>query len=180
VGTPNITLVLATADHLRAFARSPAQLAEVLGVSVPDGWPEFPEAIEFTLARLDEHPTPSMWSMHFFVDADAAQMVGSGGYAFAPNDRVTEIGYEVAPAHRGRGVATAAAARLVQQAFDSGAVDAVLAHTLAEENPSTGVLERLGFVKVAELPDPEVGMTWEWRRWRSPSSRPPAHSSRWT
>ncbi len=161
--TTNIALVLATADHLRAFTRSPTELAEILGLSIPDGWPEFPEAIEFTLAQLEARTAPSIWSMHFFADTVAAQLVGSGGYAFAPTDRVTEIGYEVAPEHRGRGVATAAATLMVEQAFDSGEVDAVLAHTLAEENPSTGVLQRLGFVKVAELADPEVGTTWEWR-----------------
>lgn len=163
MGTPNIDLVLATADHLRAATRSPTELAEILGFSVPDAWPEFPEAITYTLSQLDEQPAPSMWTMHFFVDADIGQMVGSGGYASAPIDRVIEIGYEVAPAHRRRGVATAAAARLVQQAFDSGEVDAVTAHTLAGDNPSTGVLQHLGFVKVAELADPDVGMTWEWR-----------------
>lgn len=160
---PNITLVRTTSAHLRAYTRSPQALAEMLGLSIPDGWPEFPEAIDFTLAQLDADPEPTKWSMYFFVDPDAAQLLGSGGYAFAPTERVTEIGYEVAPAHRRRGVATAAAALLVQQAFDSGEVDAVIAHTLAQENPSTGVLERLGFVKVAELPNPEVGMTWEWR-----------------
>lgn len=162
MAAPNITLVLATADHLRALARSHAELGEVLGLTIPDGWPEFPEAIGFTLARLDEHPGQSMWSMYFFVDATAGELLGSGGYAFEPRDRVTEIGYEVAPAHRGRGVATAAARALVHRAFDSGEVDTVVAHTLAERNPSTGVLLRLGFEQAAEVPDPEVGMTWEW------------------
>jgi branched-chain amino acid transport system substrate-binding protein len=43
--TPNIILVRATAAHLRAYTRSTEELAEMLGVSIPDGRPEFPEAI---------------------------------------------------------------------------------------------------------------------------------------
>jgi RimJ/RimL family protein N-acetyltransferase len=160
---PDIELVLATAEHLRAHQRSRSELGEVLGTDLPDGWPEFPEAIDFTLAQLEAQAQPSMWSMYFFVDRGTGRLVGSGGYAHAPRDRATEIGYEVAPAARGRGVATAAARALVLQAFDTGEVDVVVAHTLAEANPSTGVLRKLGFEQVAELPDPEVGHIWEWR-----------------
>jgi RimJ/RimL family protein N-acetyltransferase len=160
---PDIELVLVTAEHLRAYQRSRSELGEMLGTEVPDGWPEFPEAIDFTLAQLEAQAEPSMWSMYLFVDRVSGRLLGSGGYAHAPRDGVTEIGYEVAPASRGRGVATAAARALVQQAFDTGEVDGVIAHTLAEDNPSTKVLRKLGFERTAELPDPEVGLTWEWR-----------------
>lgn len=74
-----------------------------------------------------------------------------------------EIGYEVAPAHQGQGHATAAARALVAMAFGRPGVRAVVAHTLAQENASTGVLRRIGMAQVAELPHPEVGAVWRWR-----------------
>jgi hypothetical protein len=51
----------------------------------------------------------------------------------------------------------------VHHAYDTRAVDGVIAHTLADDNPSPGLLRTLGFERTAELPDPEVGLTWEWR-----------------
>ena len=58
--------------------------------------------------------------------------------------RTVEIGYEVAPQFRGRGLGAAARA-LVECAVASGEVDHVLAHTLPGPNPSTGVLVSLSF-----------------------------------
>ena len=42
-------------------------------------------------------------------------------------------------------------------------VRAVIAHTLAQDNPSTSVLKRLGFGFVGEVPDEEQGIVWRWR-----------------
>ena len=73
-----------------------------------------------------------------------------------------ELGYEVAPAFRGRGVGVAAARAMLDKAAASGAVTMVIAHTLAHENPSTGVLRRLGFRLAGEREDPEEGTVWRW------------------
>jgi hypothetical protein len=50
----------------------------------------------------------------------------------------------------------------VESALESGEVDRVVAHTLASENPSTGVLRALGFELMEELDDPDEGTIWEW------------------
>ena len=105
--------------------------------------------------------------MQFFVDPATGRLIGSGGFAAPPVDRTVEIGYEVAPEFRGRGLGTAAARALVEQAVASGEVDHVIAHTLPAPNPSTGVLASLGFEHVADQEDPEVGTVWEWRWTRS-------------
>jgi [ribosomal protein S5]-alanine N-acetyltransferase len=160
---PTVELRLATAEDLLAYKAAPEHLGARLSSSIPIGWPEFPEAIDFTLKQLDEQAEPSIWSMYFFLERESGQLVGSGGYAFPPAERVTEIGYEIAPEFRGKGFGTAAARELVQKAFQSGEIDAVIAHTLAAENPSMGVLKRLGFIKVAEQVDPDEGPVWEWR-----------------
>jgi ribosomal-protein-alanine N-acetyltransferase len=168
VAEPQVRLVPATVPLLRALHEDPARFAELIGSPVPDGWPAFPEAIDFTLTHLLDSPAADhAWSMQLFVDAATGHMVGSGGYVGPPVGRTVEIGYEVAPAFRGRRLGTAAARALVERAVDSGEVDHVIAHTQPGPNPSTGVLTSLGFEHVADQKDPEVGPVWEWR-WTRP------------
>jgi [ribosomal protein S5]-alanine N-acetyltransferase len=159
-----IRLVPATIELLTALGQDRVRFAELVGSPAPDGWPEFPEAIPYTLEQLRAAaPADRGWTMQFFVDAGTGALVGSGGFATAPVGRAVEIGYEIAPAHRGRGLGTAAARALVETAVASGEVDEVVAHTLPGPNPSTAVLVAVGFEQVAEQHDPEAGTVWEWR-----------------
>ena len=166
---PTVRLVPATVPLLAALEDDRLAFGELLGSPVPDGWPEFPEAVGFTLARLRSAPQADhAWTMQLFLDAGSGRLVGSGGFATPPVDRIVEIGYEVAPEFRGLGYGSAAARALLERAVGSGEVDHVVAHTLPGPNPSTGVLVSLGFAHVAEQEDPEVGTVWEWR-WTRPS-----------
>ena len=166
---PQVRLVPATVSMLKALNDDPTQFVELIGSPVPDGWPEFPEAIEFTLARLqDAAEADRSWSMQFFVDSATGRLVGSGGFAAPPGERTVEIGYEVAPQFRGQRFGVAAARALVEHAVASGEVDHVIAHTLPGPNPSTGVLISLGFQHVDAQHDPEIGAVWEWR-WTRPT-----------
>jgi [ribosomal protein S5]-alanine N-acetyltransferase len=89
--------------------------------------------------------------------------VGFGGFKGALNDDgIVEIGYLTFPQHEGTGVAKAVAANMVDIARANGAT-AVLAHTLCEENASTGVLRANGFVRDGEGFDDEEGVVWRWR-----------------
>ena len=165
---PQVRLVPATVPMLTALNGDRAQFCELIGSPVPDGWPEFPEAISFTLNQLQNAPEADHgWSMQFFVDPATGRLLGSGGFAAPPVDRAVEIGYEVAPAFRGQGFGTAAAGALVQRAVASGEVDHVIAHTRPGPNASTGVLVSLGFEHVADQEDAEVGTVWEWTWTRS-------------
>ena len=140
-----------------------AQFQEMIGSPVPDGWPEFPEAIGFTLAHLKNATLADRsWSMKSFVDEATGRLVGSGGLAPRPVEH-RRIGYEVAPEFRGQKFGVAAAQALVEQAVASGEVDHVIAHTLPGPNPSTGVLVSLGLEHVGDQEDPYVGAVWEWR-----------------
>jgi RimJ/RimL family protein N-acetyltransferase len=165
---PEVRLVPATVLLLNALSEDRVLFGELIGSPVPDGWPEFPEAIAFTVEHLRNTPeVDRSWSMHFFTDRATARLLGSGGFAAPPVDRAVEIGYEVAPEFRGRGFGAAGARALVDLAVASGEVDHVVAHTLPGPNPSTGVLVSLGFGHVADQEDPEVGPVWEWR-WTRP------------
>src|SRR3712207_869173 len=166
---PQVRLVPATVPLLNALNEDRTLFGVLIGSPVPDGWPEFPEAIGFTLEHLQNAPEADhAWSMQFFVDPTNGRLLGSGGFAAPPVARTVEIGYEVAPEFRGRGVGVAAARALVERAVASGEVDHVIARTLPGPNPSTGVLVSLGFEHVDDHEDPEVGAVWQWR-WTRPS-----------
>jgi ribosomal-protein-alanine N-acetyltransferase len=74
-----------------------------------------------------------------------------------------EIGYAIAPGFRRQGLTVETAQAMVERAWGDERVRAVEAHTLAEENASTRLLLRLGFVRVAEVIDPDEGPLWRWR-----------------
>lgn len=155
----DVALVPATIAHLEMLARDRGAFAELIGSAVPEGWPKFPEAVDFTVARLWEHPDEGDWWMHVFMWCPGRPvLVGSGGFTGPPIDGTVEIGYEIAPTFRGRGFATAAAEAMIAKALSKG-VKTVVAHTLPTENASTTVLCRLHFRQRGEVPDDECLLT---------------------
>ncbi len=80
-----------------------------------------------------------------FVDETHGEIVGSGCFKSAPRDGKVEIGYGIAQGRNNRGHATAAVALMVNAAFDSAQVDAVLASSLPGNGPPRRVLEKCGF-----------------------------------
>jgi len=98
-----------------------------------------------------------------YVGWGQAGPLGFGGFKGEPDAEGTvEIGYLTFPANEGRGIARAVAAGLVGIARENKA-GAVIAHTLPEENASTAVLRRNGFVRDGEAQDPDEGTVWRWR-----------------
>jgi [ribosomal protein S5]-alanine N-acetyltransferase len=158
---PAVDLQAATVADLQLLATDRAAFAQRMGSPAPGGWPEFPEAIGFTIERLAMHPNEANWWMHYFLLNGL--IVGSGGYVGRPKKGVVEIGYEIAPGFRGRHLGTGAASALTEQAFDSGEVESVIAHTLDFENPSTKVLARLGYIAEEQLRDASGTRLWRWR-----------------
>src|SRR4028119_1659562 len=175
ITTDNLRVVAVEPFHVEALSRDKRELAEVLGVAVPDGWPQFPEAFAppedagpRRSARAPRRPArpPTDWRAYFFAHPRRRALVGNGGFAGDPDDSgVVEIGYEIAPEHRNRGFATEAARAMIGYAFAhaDARVEAVVAHTLAETNASNAVLRKAGMSFVAEVDDPEVGKAWRWR-----------------
>ncbi|WP_261165062.1 GNAT family N-acetyltransferase [Microbacterium sp. Marseille-Q6965] len=142
---PTIRLVRATPQLLAAAERSHAELATLLDARIPDGWPEFPEAIPHTRAAIHDDPANAEWWMYFFVDERSGDLVGSGGFAGPPTDGVAEVGYEIAPRFRRQGYASAALAELIALAESSPRVNRLAAHTLLSDERSPGVLQANGF-----------------------------------
>jgi ribosomal-protein-alanine N-acetyltransferase len=149
-----------TRDRAEALLEGNDAFTRRFGYGVADGYLAFPEALPATVQALRDGMDPD-WFGYLIIDPTTTMVIGLGGFTGPPTDGSVEIGYSIAPAHRGRGHATEAARRWLDIATDRG-VTLVCAHTLAEENPSTAVLRRLGFRRTAELVDPEVGAVWRW------------------
>ncbi len=99
-----------------------------------------------------------------YIARDEGQLVGVGLFKGGPDEHGwVEFAYLTFIPHRGRGVARGIAAALVKIATDHGAVG-IRAHTLPEENSSTGVLRRTGFTCLGVVTDPEDGEVWRWER----------------
>jgi RimJ/RimL family protein N-acetyltransferase len=154
---PEVQLLPVSREHKEALSESRERLSAVLGLRVPDGWPQFPEAFD-----PKGHREATEWPGYLFISAIHRSVVGNGGFVDPPVDGQVEIGYEIAPEFRNQGFATRAVLALLRKAFSNQSVQSVVAHTLAERNASNAVLKSVGMTFVTELANEEVGKVWRW------------------
>jgi RimJ/RimL family protein N-acetyltransferase len=151
-----------TVEVAEALLESDADFPLRFGLDVAEGYLAFPEALPAILNAL-QSGTPPEWFSYLIIDPLENVVVGLGGFTGPPSGGVVEIGYSVAPGHRGRGHASDAVRLWLDHAARSG-VSLVRAHTLPVESASTAVLKKLGFACVARLDDAEAGAVWRWER----------------
>ena len=164
IETARLKLIPCTREHLEILTSSETALAEHLGVSLADNWLLFPESVAYSIKMIDDDPQALIWGMHLIVHTTENKLIGCGGYRGAPDvDGMVEFGYSVAPSYENQGLATEAARGLIDHAFANNSVRMVDAHTLAERNASTKILQKCGLTKIAEKHDPEDGDIWHWR-----------------
>ena len=164
IETERLKLIPCSHAHCEAALRDERELAELLGVSLAENWTQFPEAMPAAYAMLKANPENLGWAMYFFIHKNDNSLVGNGGFkgVFDENGTV-EIGYAFSPVYWNQGLATEAAKGLTEYAFANANVKMVDAHTLAEENASTRVLQKCGMTKIGEKFDDEDGHIWHWR-----------------
>ena len=99
-------------------------LSMYFAIQVPAGWTEFGAPIfEYTLERLKSNPEDAEWWSWLPVLRETNELVGSCGFKGKPNAAgEVEIGYEIAAAHRQKGLGTEAALALRDLAFRSAEV----------------------------------------------------------
>ena len=164
IETANLKLIPSELSHFEAIINDPTRLERMLGVSIADEWISFPEAIPYSYEYLKANPDALGWWMYLFVHAKEKMLIGMGGFKGKADEAgMVEIGYGIAPAYRHRGLATEAAQGLIDYAFSHAQIKMVDAHTLAEINPSTKVLERVGMNRLGTVHDPDDGEVWHWR-----------------
>jgi ribosomal-protein-alanine N-acetyltransferase len=149
VSGPEVRLVRIPVAEARALVQG--------SLERPTGWhPEFPADGTLNAARmllgtyeaLERDPGRTPW--WFFAVVVEGLVVGDAGFHGPPpaeGPAEVEIGYQVVPAFRGRGVATRACALLLEHAWRHGA--AVVRAEVEPDNPdgpaSLAVLRANGF-----------------------------------
>jgi hypothetical protein len=168
IPTRRLSLHPAGEAWLTTLISSAGAFSLISGLGVAEGCNEFPDALRFSLDCLRRaSPNNLCWCAPLlFVDPAARLVVGMGGYKGPPMQGAIEFGYSIAPAHRGRGLATEAAEAMANFALKQPGVECVFAHTLPMEGPSPRVLEKCGFVRAGEGMDPREGVVWRWERRR--------------
>ncbi|MBL7741866.1 MAG: GNAT family N-acetyltransferase [Chitinophagaceae bacterium] len=163
IETHRLRLICCTKEILEALFKGDEALAELLEISIPVKWTEFGEPVfRFTYNNITKGKGHIQWWTYLPVLKKTGTLLGSCGYKGDPGNGMVEIGYEVAEAYRGFGLATEMAKALIKRAFESNEVEYVRAHTLAAENESGSVLKNCGMQKMEELDDPQDGKVWRW------------------
>jgi RimJ/RimL family protein N-acetyltransferase len=128
---------------------------------VAENWVVFPAALQHVRDAVAADPADARWGPRLYLVDAPRTLVGWGGFKGPPDEEgAVEIGYAIAPAWEGRGIATAAVAALLEQAWADPRVRRVRAHTLPGPNGSIRVLAKNGFYRDGENLDGDVGVVW--------------------
>lgn len=165
IHTARLRLEPARYADLLAVGAGDGALGQALGVAIEPDWagPDAMDAIGRSRDMLAADPELAQWWMHFIIHEASGRLIGLGGFKGQPAGGQVEIGYEIAPAFRGQGLATEAARGMVDHALAHPQVDHVLAHTLPADSASTTILRRLGLRFIEALDDLDDGPIWRWR-----------------
>ncbi len=157
-----LTLMPLTERDLRELIAAPDAFAQRHALAIEEGACAPVFIYERALANMRAAPGwAAVLSTRLYV-LDGARVVGSGGVKAPPlPDGEVEIGYGMAPAYRGRGLATEAARALTLEALAQGA-RRVSAFTTPDNTASWRLLQRIGYVRDGETIDPDDGLAWRW------------------
>ena len=166
--TKNLILAPHLPRHLRALVRSVGDFENIAGLRVADGIRnQLLSASPNFMAGLQVAKQSDPWQFGFAVIHKIDNvLIGMGGFPGPPDSEgVAEIAYGIAPSYQGKGYATEVANALIDYASREKSVRLLRAHTLAETNASTRVLEKCDFKKVRETIAPENNLpVWRWER----------------
>ena len=109
--------------------------------------------------QIARSPEDAPWLVRVVALEPSGVVIGHAGFHGPPDaDGAVEIGYTVAPEHRGNGYAHAVLAALVEEARTHPDVRLVRATISPDNAPSLSVVRRAGFVQVGEQWDDVDGL----------------------
>jgi len=143
--------------------------AAELGAAIPAFWPNEHD-VGFLRLRLGQMRADSElqeWAVRGLVLADERVLAGHIGFHGPPGINAlrrkdaVELGYTVFPEHRRRGLAVEAARGVIGWASSERGIRTFIASVSPENEPSLGVVAKLGFVHVGEHWDEHDGLEHE-------------------
>ncbi|HUJ57936.1 MAG TPA: GNAT family protein [Kofleriaceae bacterium] len=168
--TPRLRLVPITLDVIEAVLRRDRPAAEAAAcASLPDEWPNdelVARAFPVSLEAIRADPEVRLWGDSLVLVRDAPRIVGSVVFHGKPKDGIAEVGYGIADASRGQGLATEATCACVEWALAQPGIVAVQATTFPWHHASLGVIRKVGMTQVATRPHDVFGelLVFERRR----------------
>jgi len=144
--TKRLQLIPFTLELKKAALNDRARLVEMLGVSVPEHWPQpdLAEALPFFIANMEKAPAEPAWDWIAIHRKDQTVIGGIGFMGSPDKDGVAEMGYDVVPEYRKQGYATEMARSLIEWAFQEAGIKVVTASCLDDNSGSIKVLENVG------------------------------------
>jgi RimJ/RimL family protein N-acetyltransferase len=100
------------------------------------------------------------WVGYLVVDSDV--IVGAAGFNGVPENNEVEISYFTFQEYEGKGYATFACRELIKIAKSQNPDLVIFAKTAPEENASSRILSKNGFVYQKVVQDHEIGDAWLW------------------
>ena len=118
---------------------------------------------EVILATIDLYKNKGFcmpWVGYLVTDSDV--VVGAAGFNGRPENNGVEISYYTFQEYEGKGYATLACKELIKIAKFQNPGLVIYAKTAPEENASTRILSKNGFVYQKVVKDREIGDAWLW------------------
>jgi RimJ/RimL family protein N-acetyltransferase len=102
----------------------------------------------------------SPWVGYLVIDSNI--IVGAAGFNGKPDNNAVEISYYTFQEHENKGFAALACKELIKIAKNENPDLVICAKTAPEENASTKILRRNGFIFREVVQDHEIGDAWFW------------------
>lgn len=135
-------------------------LAELDGVAISHVWvAENDGLLRLRHRQAEADPTQALWLLRAIVERASRALVGHIGFHGAPGvnalaaEDAVELGYTVEPAHRRLGYAREAVLGMMEWARGEHGIRRFLASVSPSNEPSLGLVRKLGFVPIARVQD---------------------------
>jgi ribosomal-protein-alanine N-acetyltransferase len=151
-----------TPAFLRAsLDRNAADASRMIGLTLPDMWPDGADILALRLKQLETNPELQPWLLRAIALRDRREMIGHIGFHTAPGAPYldawcaggVEFGFTVFPLHRRQGYAREASEGLIRWASEVQGVNSLVLTVSPTNHPSQALASALGFTKIGEHDD---------------------------
>jgi RimJ/RimL family protein N-acetyltransferase len=162
IRSPRLDLISVGLDFVRAALDGNLEGAErYAGVKLPEGWNRQAEsALGYRRTQMEADPSTRPWLLRLIVIRDTGEMAGYVNFHGPPGDEGwVEIGYQIQPEFRRRGLAFEAAIAMFLWAGERG-VGRFRLSIGPNNEPSLAMAQKMGFTRTGEQWDDIDGLEY--------------------